>query len=103
MPEQSLLGRSPAELTTIFYSHLRLPQPGGSGSRIYIPPEQGDPVIPPGTGLRRICVPNTVSPQNEHISLEIVTGNYQKRILSEVRNLSNFQCSVTRTASTLRH
>jgi hypothetical protein len=30
-------------------SHLRLRQPGGPGSRIYIPQEQGDPVIPPGT------------------------------------------------------
>jgi hypothetical protein len=28
--------------------HSRLPQPGGPGSRIYIPHEQGGPVIPPG-------------------------------------------------------
>jgi hypothetical protein len=37
-------------------SHLRLPQPGGPGSRIYIPQEQGGPVIPQGTGfpLRRL-------------------------------------------------
>jgi hypothetical protein len=37
-------------------SHLRLPQPGGPGSSIYIPQEQGGPVIPPGTGfpLRRL-------------------------------------------------
>jgi hypothetical protein len=28
-----------------------LPQPGGPGPRIYIPQEQGDPVIPPGTGF----------------------------------------------------
>jgi hypothetical protein len=33
----------------ILLSHLRLPQPGGPGPRIYIPPEQGGPVIPPGT------------------------------------------------------
>jgi hypothetical protein len=33
-------------------SHLRLPQPGGPGSRIYIPLEQGGPVIPPGTGFK---------------------------------------------------
>jgi hypothetical protein len=32
-------------------SHLRLPQPGGPGPRIYIPQEQGCPVIPPGTGF----------------------------------------------------
>jgi hypothetical protein len=31
-------------------SHLRLPQPGGPGSRIYIPQEEGGPVIPQGTG-----------------------------------------------------
>jgi hypothetical protein len=37
-------------------SHLRLPQSGGPDSRIYIPQEQGYPVIPPGTGfsLRRL-------------------------------------------------
>jgi hypothetical protein len=29
----------------------RLPQPGGPGPRIYIPQEQGDPVITPGTGF----------------------------------------------------
>jgi hypothetical protein len=36
--------------------HLRLPQPGGPGSRTYIPQEQAGPVIPPGTGfpLRRL-------------------------------------------------
>jgi hypothetical protein len=32
-------------------SDSRLPQPGGSGPRIYIPQEQGGPVIPPGIGL----------------------------------------------------
>jgi hypothetical protein len=47
--EQSLL--SPAELGHILLSHLILPQPGRPGSRIYIPQEQGSPVIPPGTGL----------------------------------------------------
>jgi hypothetical protein len=35
----------------ILLSHLRLPQPGGPGSCIYIPQEQGGPVIPPGTGF----------------------------------------------------
>jgi hypothetical protein len=36
-------------------SHLRLPQPGGPDSRIYIPQEQGGPVIPPGTGYPVRC------------------------------------------------
>jgi hypothetical protein len=31
-------------------SDSRLPQPGGPGTRIYIPQDQGGPVIPPGTG-----------------------------------------------------
>jgi hypothetical protein len=33
----------------IWLSHLRLPQPGGPGYRIYIPQEQGGPVISLGT------------------------------------------------------
>jgi hypothetical protein len=32
-------------------SDSRLPQSGGPGPHIYIPQEQGGPVIPPGTGL----------------------------------------------------
>jgi hypothetical protein len=32
-------------------SDSTLPQPGGPGSRIYIPQEQGDQVTPPGTGF----------------------------------------------------
>jgi hypothetical protein len=36
----------------ILMSQIRdFPQPGGPGPRIYIPQEQGDPVIPPGTGF----------------------------------------------------
>jgi hypothetical protein len=33
-------------------SYLRLPQPGGPYSRIYIPQEQGGPVITPAMGLK---------------------------------------------------
>jgi hypothetical protein len=36
---------------TLLSQSLRLPQPGGPGHRIYIPQEQGGPVIPPGTGF----------------------------------------------------
>jgi hypothetical protein len=35
----------------ILLSYFRLPQLGGPGPRIYIPQEQGGPVIPPGTGF----------------------------------------------------
>jgi hypothetical protein len=35
----------------ILLSHLRLPQPGGPGPCIYVPQEQGGPVIPLGPGF----------------------------------------------------
>jgi hypothetical protein len=35
----------------LIVSNSRLPQPGGLGPHIYIPQEQGGPVIPPGTGF----------------------------------------------------
>jgi hypothetical protein len=35
----------------IILSQMRLPQTGGPGPRIYIPQEQGGPVIPRGTGF----------------------------------------------------
>jgi hypothetical protein len=46
LAEQSLLGRSIAELTT-----MSVLLSGGPGPHIYIPKEQGGPVIPPGTGF----------------------------------------------------
>jgi hypothetical protein len=50
----------------ILLSHLRLPQPGGPGPRIYIPQEQGGPVIPPGTGFPfcKTLMTRKVSKQN---------------------------------------
>jgi hypothetical protein len=42
---------SPRNRNHILHSHRRLLQPVGPGSRIYIPQEQGGPVIPPGTGF----------------------------------------------------
>jgi hypothetical protein len=47
-----ILSPSPAGLITYFIvSNSTLPQPGGRGTRIYIPQEQGGPVIPPGIGF----------------------------------------------------
>jgi hypothetical protein len=49
---QSLSGQSPAGLTTIFYCLLWDSRTWRARSpRIYIPPEQGGPDIPPGTGF----------------------------------------------------
>jgi putative component of toxin-antitoxin plasmid stabilization module len=36
----------------IFYSQIRIPQPGGPGARIYIPQEQNGAVTSLGTGLK---------------------------------------------------
>jgi hypothetical protein len=47
----TLGSRSHRNHDPILLSLLRLPQPGGPGPRIYIPQEQGDPVIPSGTGF----------------------------------------------------
>jgi hypothetical protein len=47
----TLVSKSHRTHDHILLSQLRLPQPGGPGSRIYIPQEQGGPVIPPGTGF----------------------------------------------------
>jgi hypothetical protein len=40
----------------ILLSQTRLPHPGGPSPRIYIPEEQGGPVIPPGTGFHFLCL-----------------------------------------------
>jgi hypothetical protein len=51
-PAQSFSGPSPADSRPQYtVSDSRLPQPGGPLPRIYIPQEQGSPVIPPGTGF----------------------------------------------------
>jgi hypothetical protein len=51
-PEQSLLGPSPAELTTIFYCLIwDSPNLEGQVPVFISPKERGGPVIPPGTGF----------------------------------------------------
>jgi hypothetical protein len=42
-------------------SNLRLPQPGGPGSCIYFPQEQGGPVIPSDIGYPALLGNNAVS------------------------------------------
>jgi hypothetical protein len=50
LTEQSLLGRSPSGLKTIFYCSVwDSPKPGGPGPRIYILQKQGGPVLPQST------------------------------------------------------
>jgi hypothetical protein len=48
----AILGSKSRGTHDIFYSlKFETPQPGGPGPHIYIPQEQGDPVITPGTGF----------------------------------------------------
>jgi hypothetical protein len=47
-------------------SDSRLPQPGGPGPRIYIPQEQGGPVLSPGTGF-----PSSSPPATSRATVEI--------------------------------
>jgi hypothetical protein len=51
-PPQSFLGLSPTGFMNIFFYFYfwDSPQPGGPGSCIYFPQEQGSPVIPPRIG-----------------------------------------------------
>jgi hypothetical protein len=51
----TLLSKSRRTHGHILVSHLRLPQLGLTGPRIYIPQEQAGPVIPPGTAFRFVC------------------------------------------------
>jgi hypothetical protein len=71
---------------TIFYClTFKAPQPGGPGPCIYIPQEQGGPVIPPGTGLTRtfITLPlNWIVPVDLFITLR--RGPHRKRCRSPV-------------------
>jgi hypothetical protein len=64
---------------------MGLPQPGGPGPRIYIPQEQGGPVIPPGTGLLINRVPMC-------IFLLLPLAWYSKWSLTFVRALLNCMC-----------
>jgi hypothetical protein len=74
----------------ILLSHLRLPQPGGPGPRIYIPQEQGGPVIPPGTGFPFVASYDSqgysadVQPQSplQSQSQSYITTDNQSAILS---------------------
>jgi hypothetical protein len=72
-------------------SHLRFPQPGVPGSRIYIPQEQGGPVIHPGTGLQYlwwtkqrflIIFPPTTSRSSSSIFRDGIIGRLEVNVLS---------------------
>jgi hypothetical protein len=54
---------------------LRLPQPGGPGPHIYIPQEQGDPLIPPGTEFPFCCLLQLAGPPCRYSNC-LRTGSY---------------------------
>jgi hypothetical protein len=59
---------------TIYFtvSDLRIPQPGGEGPCIYIPQEQGGPVIPPSTWFPLYSSPPTIPSLSLSLSLSLM-------------------------------
>jgi hypothetical protein len=93
---QSLSGSSPAGLVTKFYSLRFETLPG---SLIYIPEEQGGPVIPPCTGfplsrLLRPAWPRRGS-RRKHLFHYCVFCNCRGKFVSTELLRSNSSCTVT--------
>jgi hypothetical protein len=66
---QSFAGLSTTRIMTKFtVSDLRLPQPRDPGLRIYIPQEQGSPVIPPDTGFPFHCLLRLAGLRYRHLN-----------------------------------
>jgi hypothetical protein len=96
----------------ILLSHLRLPQPGGPGPHIYIPQEQGGPVIPPGTGFRFVasydsqgCGGGILTRLHTGAQIYIVSRSINTSVCLVTTILSNFffslicrDCSVSKVA-----
>jgi hypothetical protein len=78
----------------ILLSDLRLPQPGVPGPRIYIPQEQGDPVIPPGTGFFKPII-RLIDHKSVHGSE--LSGTY----LTQLNNSSLSHCLTRHVKSTV--
>jgi hypothetical protein len=76
----------------ILLSHLRLPQPGGPGSRIYIPQEQSGPVIPLGTGFPSVAsydsegygggILSRLQTESPRLSLSVIVCMYHYLVLT---------------------
>jgi hypothetical protein len=65
--------RVPRDTSPYFtVSDSRFPQPGGPGFRIYIPQEQGSPVIPPGT------IPFSSPPATRRATVEVFEPAYTR-------------------------
>jgi hypothetical protein len=69
--------------------HLRLSQPGGPGSRIYIPQEQSGPVIPSGTVFffTSYMLGTFITDQRNN-------KQTQRSLIGPTRNSTNLQVSV---------
>jgi hypothetical protein len=82
-----------------FVSASRLLQPGGPGLRVYIPQEQGGPVITPGTGIpfRRLLRlaglqwKYSTSPSLGSFLLEDTTSNLQQQQQQQQQQLQQQQ------------
>jgi hypothetical protein len=103
LPEQSHSGPGPAELMTIFYCLIvRLSQLWGPGPRIYIPQEQGDPVILQSTGFpfcRLLRLARLTNWLNIYITALLgPSGPLLQRILTLLTNLLQSQSQSYLTA-----
>jgi hypothetical protein len=89
-------------------SYLRLPQPGGPGSRIYIPQEQGGLVIPPGTRLAWLVEVEVEVTLHLTISQSVSMSRYRAhsetcdQILLPVRKLFSERCCLVSVGRPLR-
>jgi hypothetical protein len=83
----------------ILLSHLRLSQPGGPGPRIYIPQEQGGPVIPPGTGRKKKDMFKKIKKNKTREKTTAQTGNnvrtcgFNARLLARRQFASGRSCN----------
>jgi hypothetical protein len=86
-PEQQFSCPSPAGLMIKFYvSDSRLPQPGEPGPRIYIPQEQGGPVIPPSIGFPFCRLLRLAGLYGGGVRTSLPTGQSQQNYYSSLYN-----------------
>jgi hypothetical protein len=81
-------------------SHLRLPQPGRPGFRIYIPQEQGGPVITPSIGFPlsrplRLASHNSQGYGGHILTLLVYTSFMNRMVQSKVKVKVKSQSHVT--------
>jgi hypothetical protein len=91
----TLVSKSRRTHDHILLSHLRLSQLGGPGPRIYIPQEQGGPVIPLGTGFHFVDSSDSQGYGGGILTLlhtgnELYSSQSQSHIATDGRSVSRY-------------